>query len=447
MLKKQEAEYTATTNPCKVCSPLGVSLAVKGIEGGMSILHGSQGCATYIRRYLISHFREPVDIASSSFDEMSAIFGGQENLRAAIRNISTQYNPKLIAVSSTCLADTIGDDVTAWTGQFADETDALLVPVNAKTFDGAYLDGFYAAVSSIVKNLSGIAEARQVLNIFPSLYSTEDIRLIDRMCSDFGIDAMIMPDFSETLDGGIWGEYLPISPGGTKLKQIKASTRAEASISFSPFLSAEISAADFLENEFSVEHERLRPPFGIHGTDSFISMLEKYSSGRAPAEYGKERSRLIDAYADCHKYLYGKRAAVYGDADFCAGMASFLDELGVIPEICACGSPFTDFELYVNSLIENSKPGFIGADIDFNELEQLVRGNRIDFMIGSSKGYKISRKLGIPLVRCGFPVHDRAGGPRIRHIGFQGAFNLLDLIVNTLLEKKQDDSKVGYSYL
>ena len=58
--------YEVTRNACVVCSPLGATLAFAGIERGMTLLHGSQGCATYIRRYAISHFREPLDVASSS---------------------------------------------------------------------------------------------------------------------------------------------------------------------------------------------------------------------------------------------------------------------------------------------------------------------------------------------------------------------------------------------
>jgi nitrogenase molybdenum-iron protein alpha/beta subunit len=53
----------ATQNACKLCAPLGAALVFKGIRGAVPLLHGSQGCSTYIRRYLISHFREPVDIA------------------------------------------------------------------------------------------------------------------------------------------------------------------------------------------------------------------------------------------------------------------------------------------------------------------------------------------------------------------------------------------------
>ena len=70
----------ATRNACKLCAPLGACVVFSGLEGCVPFLHGSQGCATYIRRYLISHFREPVDIGSSSFSEEETVFGGAKNL-------------------------------------------------------------------------------------------------------------------------------------------------------------------------------------------------------------------------------------------------------------------------------------------------------------------------------------------------------------------------------
>ena len=102
---------TAARNACKLCAPLGACVVFSGIEGCVPFLHGSQGCATYIRRYLISHFREPVDIASSSFSEEDTVFGGARNLKAGLRNVATQYRPAAIGVATTCLAETIGEDV------------------------------------------------------------------------------------------------------------------------------------------------------------------------------------------------------------------------------------------------------------------------------------------------------------------------------------------------
>ena len=70
-----------------------------------------------------------------------------------------------------------------------------------------------------------------------------------------------------------------------------------------------------------------------------------------------------------------------------------------------------------------------------------------DFVIGNSKGYPLSKQLKIPLVRAGFPIHDRIGGQRLLHIGYRGAQCLFDLIVNKLIEKTQESSPVGYMYM
>ena len=80
----KSTHYVSTTNACKLCKPLGACLAFRGIEGAVPMLHGSQGCATYMRRYIISHFREPMDIASSSLGEKHAVYGGGQNLKQGL---------------------------------------------------------------------------------------------------------------------------------------------------------------------------------------------------------------------------------------------------------------------------------------------------------------------------------------------------------------------------
>jgi nitrogenase molybdenum-iron protein alpha/beta subunit len=92
--------FSSTRNACKLCTPLGACLVFRGVEGCIPFLHGSQGCSTYIRRYLISHFREPMDIASSNFHEESAIFGGSANFQTGVMNVLRQYQPQPLA--KTC---------------------------------------------------------------------------------------------------------------------------------------------------------------------------------------------------------------------------------------------------------------------------------------------------------------------------------------------------------
>ena len=71
----------------------------------------------------------------------------------------------------------------------------------------------------------------------------------------------------------------------------------------------------------------------------------------------------------------------------------------------------------------------------------------IDLVVGHSKGFNLSKKLNIPIIRVGFPIHDRIGGQRILHLGYAGAQQLFDTVANALIEKKQNDSPVGYFYM
>ena len=83
--------------------------------------HGSQGCCAYHRSTLTRHYKEPVMAATSSFTEGSSVFGGQANLLQAIQNIFTIYSPDVIAVHTTCLSETIGDDIPQIIAKARDE--------------------------------------------------------------------------------------------------------------------------------------------------------------------------------------------------------------------------------------------------------------------------------------------------------------------------------------
>jgi nitrogenase molybdenum-iron protein NifN len=186
-LKDMEAKPTAaaTQNACKLCSPLGAALVFKGIDGAVPLLHGSQGCSTYIRRYLISHFKEPIDIACSNFGEQTAIFGGGANMKLALDNIIAQYNPRMIGVATTCLAETIGDDVPMFIHQYrkcnADKDLPPMVNVSTPSYQGTHMQGFHNAVLATVAGLAGEGAGKdqpmkRSVNLFPGMVSPADLR-------------------------------------------------------------------------------------------------------------------------------------------------------------------------------------------------------------------------------------------------------------------------------
>ena len=120
-----------------------------------------------------------------------------------------------------------------------------------------------------------------------------------------------------------------------------------------------------------------------------------------------------------------------------------------MPVLCASGGKSGSLKSVIEKIMPSAlfKQIRVRDGVDFMEIEHEARECCPDFLIGSSKGYATSRRLKIPLVRVGFPVHDRVGGSRILHIGYRGAQRLIDQIVNTLLERRQEISDIGYSYM
>ena len=103
-----------TVNPAKACQPLGAVLCALGFEKTMPYVHGSQGCVAYFRTYFNRHFKEPISCVSDSMTEDAAVFGGQKNMFAGLENAKAIYKPDMIAVSTTCMAEVIGDDLNAF---------------------------------------------------------------------------------------------------------------------------------------------------------------------------------------------------------------------------------------------------------------------------------------------------------------------------------------------
>jgi nitrogenase molybdenum-iron protein NifN len=444
----KEPAVRAAHNTCNLCAPLGASLAFRGIADTVPLLHGSQGCSTYIRRYLIGHFREPVDIASSSFGESAAIFGGRDNFIKAVQSIVDQYDPRIIGVATTCLSETIGDDVSMYIREYLqDQTrdTPLIVAVSTPSYRGSYSDGFHDAVRAIIAALAGMRAAGEQVNVFPGMLSPEDMRQLKGILADFHLPAAIMPDYSDTLDGGPWEEYQTLPSGGASIKSIRSAGGARATIEFGRTLNHRTSAGSVLQDCFSVKLYRTGTPIGIRETDSLFSTLETISQRPTPDHYKMQRERLIDAYVDGHKYVFGKRAIVIGEADLVVGLASFLSEIGVLPVVCATGCSGNRFTETVQSIIsdQNCDP-IILENADFARIEELIPRIKPDMLIGYGKSYFLARKYDLPLVRVGFPIQDRFGAQRMLHIGYEGALRLFDTIVNTLIERNQRVSGPGY---
>ncbi|MGQ1946830.1 nitrogenase component 1 [Geofilum sp. OHC36d9] len=461
LIADNRLKTSSTRNACKLCAPLGASLVFKGIEGCVPLIHGSQGCSTYIRRYMISHYKEPVDIASTNFSEESAVFGGGANFFTGIENIIQQYHPKVIGIATTCLSETIGEDVPGlirdYTEQYSDASTPEFINASTPSYCGTHINGFQEACISTVAHYAQKNDCQDHINLFPGFVSPADIRHLKEIVTDMNIDATIFPDYSQTLDNVHTNEYELIPSGGTPVKRLQMTGNARATIEFGTVFNKGNSrkksihqvnsAGEWLETNCDVPRKALTLPIGIEATDRFFQTLAQLSGNETPAKYQAERGRLIDAYVDAHKYLFGKRVVLYGEEDLVIALTIFLLEIGMKPVLVASGATGGTIKKALAPYLNEADEPIVADSSDFATIRELMKDLKADILIGNSKGYYISREFKIPLVRLGFPIHDRLGASRIHHIGYRGTQELFDRIVNALIEYKQENSPVGYKYI
>lgn len=441
----------STVNPCVMCQPMGSALAFKGIENTMVLYHGSQGCSTYMRLHLAHHFREPVDIASSSLSERGAIYGGRESLKKGLRNVINRYNPKVIGVATTCLAETIGDDVPALIREFKEEEgigddlerDVIIVPVSTPSYGESHVSGYIKALEAVVRRFAeyqGEERALKIpngkLNLIPvESVSPADVRELKEILGATAVDYIFLPDISETFDAPLSDSLPKIAPGGTPLSKIVDMPNSRASLGLG--IVSKNLALEYLKESHSVPGYNVPIPIGLSKTDTFFTELVNILGCPIPEKYQKERGRLLDAMVDVHKYLYGVKAAVYGDPDMVFSLTAFMLELGMHPVLVATGSKSRDFGARIEQIFEELRPDLKSVvldGIDFDSLNDAVSNCNPDILIGNSNGRYIAKTLDIPLVRVGLPIHDRVGAQRILTVGYRGALELLDRITNAVLE-------------
>ena len=444
--------HASTTNPCKMCRPLGACLVFSGVENSMVLLHGSQGCSTYMRRYISGHYNEPVDIASSSLSEQGAIYGGEANLKQGIRNVVAKYSPSVLCVATTCLTETIGDNVKMIIDDLLEEEpglrDVKIIPVSTPSYSGSHTDGFYDSCVAILDRFARGGEDNGAVNLFPGFLSPADIRYLREVMDDCQVESMILPDCSGTLDAGIGDTFYRIPRGGTRFEDIERAGSSSCSIEFNLAGDANQSSARLLDDRFGVRGYRLPLPIGIRNSDLLFNTLSEVTAGPTPQKYQDERSRLLDAMVDAHKYLFGQRAVIYGDAEFVIAMTSFLVDAGIFPVVCASGGGNARYVAEIETITGSlDTPPAILREADFDDIYDHTLAAGADLLIGNSKGNHIARRINVPLVRVGYPIHDRIGAQRILHTGYRGAMNLLDILTNTIIARKQDDLGYGYSYM
>ncbi len=440
--KEVRERNALTVNPAKTCQPVGAMYAALGVHGCLPHSHGSQGCCSYHRSALTRHYKEPVMAATSSFTEGSSVFGGQANLLQAIETIFTVYEPEIIAVHSTCLSETIGDDLNQIVIKARDEgkvpVGRYVVQAATPSYVGSHVTGFCNMLESFVKYFPVKTDQKlRQLNLLSGWVEPSDMRELKRLMHLMKVKSVLLPDTSDVLDTPMTGKFEMYPKGGTTIAEMVSMGDSMQSVGLGEWATEK--AAIALDNNCKVPFEIVDIPVGLRATDRFIQAISKDGRVSVSEKITEERGRLIDVITDMHQYLYGKRVAVFGDPDNIIPLIEFLVDMDMKPVYIVSGTPGKRFEERMEEILSKRVPEAKyknGPQADMFLMHQWIKENPVDLIIGNTYGKYISRDEGIPFVRMGFPIIDRVGHSYFPTIGYQGGIRILEKILGVLMDKQ-----------
>ncbi|HAE63186.1 MAG TPA: nitrogenase molybdenum-iron protein subunit beta, partial [Eubacteriaceae bacterium] len=399
--------------------------------------HGSQGCCSYHRMHLTRHYRDPIVASTSSFTEGACVFGGKSNLKKGIENVFEIYNPDVIAVNTTCLSETIGDDLNDIVLSTKVPEGKTVIYASTPSYQGSHVTGFSNMTKAMVTHLvnkNKIIENGK-LAVIPGYVEPSDMSEIKRMLKMLDVPFTMFPDTSGVVNAPNTGKYEMYPQGGTTVEELSDLGNCEKTIAMGKFSSE--AAAFELEKLCDVEANVINIPIGIKATDDFIMNVLEATGSEMSKELEFERGQLVDLMIDIHNHYHGKKVAIFGDPDIVIPMTEFVISLGMVPKYILTGTPGSAFEKMINNLladagIEGSK---VKAGGDLMTLHQWMKNEPVDMLIGNTYGKYIARAEDVPLIRVGFPILDRVGHSLFPTVGYKGAMRLIEKISTAFLDK------------
>lgn len=424
-------------NPLKVSQPMGATLALLGVDQSMPLQHGAQGCTAFAKVFFTRHFREPVPLQTTAMDQVVTVMGGDDNVVEALRAISAgSHRPEVIGLMTTGLSEIQGADilrsVKAFRAAYPEYIDVSIVPITTPDTVGCLESGYARALESLIDTLvpeSAVAgfRARQVNVLLSAMLTPGDVDAVREWIEAFGLHPVMLPDLGQAMDGHLdEAGYNVLNVGGVSRVEIATMGKSVATLAIGPSI---FTAADLLKARTGVPDFRFDGLMGLDACDIFIQTLVEISGREVPLAIERQRVQLLDAMVDTHFVVGSGRVAVAGDPDQLGMLVTFLRSVGN-EVVAAVASTRTD------SLAKLPLAQVVIGDLE--DMEDAARAGDAQLLIGNSHCEQSATRLGIVLLRAGFPQYDWYGGYARQWVGYHGTRQVLFDLANVYAGQRRE---------
>ncbi|MEH1840646.1 MAG: nitrogenase component 1 [Nostoc sp.] len=309
------------TRPCKFWTATKI---LSGIKNAIVISHGPSGCAYGVKRaYKLTNSRnsgspyEPV--VTTNMSEKAVIFGGEKELKGAIREVDEKYHPDAIVVATSCASGIIGDCVDDVVNKARSEIDAEIMTIHCEGFAGEYRSGFDIVFRQIVdfmepptpERKAQLADAVNIVGAKMGPERTEvetDVKELVRLIEAMG------------------ARVHSVIAGDCTLEELKQAPSAAVNCTLCLDLGYTIGKA--MSDKFGTPLNSTILPYGISATEKWLEGAAKYlgMEEQAAALMEREYAAIKTEFEEAKSYIEGKLAIIEGhDAIKCLSIAHMLE--------------------------------------------------------------------------------------------------------------------------
>ncbi len=215
--------------------------------------------------------------------EDAAVFGGQKNMMAGLENAKALYKPDIIAVSTTCMAEVIGDDLNAFINNTKKaghiEQDFPTPFAHTPSFVGSHTTGWDNMFEGMIRYFTlNHMDDKKVgsngkINLVPGFETyLGNFRVMHRMMKEMGVDYTLMSDPSEVLDTPADGTFR-LYAGGTTQAEVKDAPNAIDTLLLQPWQLEK--TKKFVETIWHQPATAINIPMGLEWTDEFLMKISE----------------------------------------------------------------------------------------------------------------------------------------------------------------------------
>ena len=353
------------------CPLFGVALTASYINNLALVVVGTSECTYYTKNFAYHRQHGRDKVYSLALDEKDVVFGAQNKVEKAIKDIIQIENPEAIMIVTTCVPELIGEDYSSIEFSLQNEIDIPVFVVNTEHFKcNSHIPG----MSRALKSLSSVMENSKVkdgVNILghrqKNVENTELVKILNE--NNVKINTVI--------------------PSKCSIDDIKSCTKSKLNI-VTDMIALDL--AETMKSKFDMDYiyfDKHMDKSTIKENYKKLSKLLNINIENILEEQEKEYDILFE---ECKNILQGKKI-IYGNTPMMAlETVDFLNELGLEPVFIQLRELYDQDNKFRENLLNKGYNPYISRIANIAPLRHLYDTIGADIYIGHENPILLKEK-------------------------------------------------------